>query len=137
MRLEFQTLREVVQRLADSGFDYMLTGSFALNYYAVPRMTRDIDLVVKLGREAVDRIVRLFEGDYYVDSLAVSRAVSNASLFNIIHLEHTVKVDFIVKKNTEYEEVKFRRRILAAVEDINLWIISKEDLIISKLEWAR
>jgi hypothetical protein len=137
MQLEFQTLDDVVQRLTLRNITYMLTGSFALNYYAVPRMTRDIDLVVDLGRSNVDEIIRLFQTDYYVDSEAVSRAIRNTSLFNIIHLEHAVKVDFIVKKKTDYEDLKFQRRIMATVEGVSLHLISKEDLIISKLEWAR
>lgn len=46
MTEELQTLRDIVTRLEIGGIDYMLTGSVALNCYAQPRMTRDIDLVV-------------------------------------------------------------------------------------------
>jgi hypothetical protein len=137
MKLEFQTLGAVVQGLTASNIGYLLTGSFALNYYAVPRMTRDIDMVVELDLGDVDRIMRLFEHDFYVDRDAVFRAISSRAMFNIMHLENAVKVDFIVKKQTEYEDLKFRRRILVTVDDIDLWIISKEDLIISKLQWAQ
>ena len=79
----------------------------------------------------------MFESDYYVDSQAVSRAVENRSLFNIIHNEHVMKVDLIVSKDTEHERVKFDHRQIRTVDGIDLWIISKEDLIISKLQWAR
>ena len=137
MRRELQVLRDVVSRLKTADIDYMLTGSFALIYYAEPRMTRDIDLVVSLAGNDGDTIVQSFESDYYLDSQAVSRAIANRSLFNIIHSEHVLKVDFIVRKDTEYERVKFDRRQVATVDGIDLWIISKEDLIISKLQWAR
>ena len=137
MRLEFQTLGEVVKRLTIGNISYMLTGSFALNYYAVPRMTRDIDMVVQLDGGDVDKIMRLFEQDFYVDRDAVFRAIAKRALFNIIHLEHAVKVDFIVKKQIDYEDLKFGRRILATVDGMDLWIISKEDLIVSKLHWAQ
>jgi hypothetical protein len=33
---------------------YMLTGSFALAYYATPRMTRDLDIVVQLREVDVE-----------------------------------------------------------------------------------
>ncbi len=111
MRLEFQTLGDVANRLTSRNLSYMLTGSFALNYYAIPRMTRDIDLVVDLDLGDTDKIVRLFENDYYLDREAVFRAISHRALFNIIHLEHAVKVDFIVKKQSVYEDLKFGRRI--------------------------
>jgi hypothetical protein len=50
---ELEVLRIVAERLEPAGIPYMLTGSMAANYYAVPRMTRDIDLVVELS--LVDR----------------------------------------------------------------------------------
>ena len=46
MTEELQTLRDIISRLDASGVEYMLTGSLAMNCYAQPRMTRDIDLVV-------------------------------------------------------------------------------------------
>jgi hypothetical protein len=137
MQLELEILRDVTSRLAAAGIHYMLTGSFALNYYAQPRMTRDIDLVVSLESSDADKVLELFTNDYYIDRQAVTRAIVHRSLFNIIHLKHIVKVDFIVRKNTEYDRVEFDRRRIANVENIELYIISKEDLLISKLLWAR
>ncbi len=48
-----------------------------------------------------------------------------------------IKVDFIVRKNTEYRRLEFERRRPVTVDDIEIWIVSKEDLIISKLYWAK
>jgi hypothetical protein len=45
---ELDVLRDVSRRLESAGISFMLTGSVAMNYYAQPRMTRDIDLVVSL-----------------------------------------------------------------------------------------
>jgi hypothetical protein len=45
---ELRLLHDIVSRLDSAEIDYMLTGSVALNCYAQPRMTRDIDLVVAL-----------------------------------------------------------------------------------------
>lgn len=108
-----------------------------MNYYAHPRMTRDIDLVVALGPKDADMLVALFEDDYYVPRNAVSRAITNESLFNLIHNESIIKVDCIIRKNTEYRHLEFERRRQVDFDDIRVWIVSKEDLIISKLYWAR
>jgi hypothetical protein len=121
----------------DSGFDYMLTGSVALNYYAEPRMTRDIDIVVALNPKDADSVVALFENDYYVPRNAVRRALENQTLFNVIHSESIFKVDCIIRKDTEYRRLEFERRQRVEVDDVEIWIVSKEDLIISKLIWAQ
>lgn len=38
----------VGKRLEEAGIPYMLSGSTAMNFYARPRMTRDLDIVVEL-----------------------------------------------------------------------------------------
>ncbi len=116
---------------------FMLTGSMAMNFYAQPRMTRDIDLVVALAPENTDTIVRLFTPDYYVSREAVSSSIAHETLFNLIHQESVIKVDCIVRKSSPYRRAEFERRQHITIEDFSTWIVSKEDLIISKLWWAK
>ncbi len=100
-------------------------------------MTRDIDVVVELERKYIDIVIALFENEYYVPRDALARAVNNESLFNIIHKESVIKVDCIIRKNTEYRRLEFERRRKVTIKDIDIWIVSKEDLIVSKLYWAK
>jgi hypothetical protein len=134
---ELEVLKLVTGRLGGAGFAYMLTGSFAANYYAVPRMTRDIDLVVELSAGDVDRFCALFEGEFYLDRQAVRDAVGRREAFNLIHQAHVVKVDCIVRKDSEYRRTEFARRRRGSVEGHGLEIVAPEDLIISKLDWMR
>ncbi len=137
MQNELDIVRDVSARLEQGGLAYMLTGSMAMNYYAQPRMTRDIDLVVALAAQDTDTIVRLFAPDYYVSPDAVSSSIARESLFNLIHQESVIKVDCIVRKNNPYRRAEFERRQRIIIEDFSTWIVSKEDLIISKLWWAK
>ena len=85
MQNELEIVRDVSLRLEHGGLAYMLTGSMAMNYYAQPRTTRDIDIVVALVPQDADTIVRLFAPDYYVSRDAVSNSITHESLFNLIH----------------------------------------------------
>jgi hypothetical protein len=134
---ELDIVRDISQRLDTAKIGYMLTGSMAMNYYAQPRMTRDIDIVIALRREDVDRFVKLFNPDYYVSREAVANSIAQQSLFNLIHNESVIKVDCIVRKQTEYRLNEFNRRQRIKIQDFETWIVSKEDLILSKLFWAR
>ena len=134
---EFDVLRDVGHRLTDAGISYMLTGSLAMNYYSLPRMTRDIDLVVEVRLHDIDVILSFLEPDYYVDRDAISRAITHERTFNIIHREAFIKVDCIVKKRSEYRQVEFDRRQKIDFQGTEVWLVSKEDLIISKLYSAR
>ena len=115
----------------------MLTGSIALSYYAQPRMTRDIDLVVELGEGDAKRVSELFHPDYYVSADAADRAVRARGMFNLLHMEKLVKLDLIVRKDEPYRRHEFGRRMRVQLPGFATWIVSKEDLILSKLVWAK
>ena len=68
MNDQLDVLREVVERLDQAGIACMVSGSMALNYYAEPRMTRDIDIVIELGPQATARFEQIFRDDFYLDA---------------------------------------------------------------------
>jgi hypothetical protein len=63
---EIDIVRDVSRKLDQGGIGYMVTGSMAMNYYAQPRMTRDIDVVVAIGPNDVEQMASLFEQEYYL-----------------------------------------------------------------------
>ncbi|MDI6759278.1 MAG: nucleotidyltransferase [Candidatus Brocadiaceae bacterium] len=134
---ELEVLKVVARRLKSVDIPYMVTGSIALNFYSVPRMTRDIDLVIELSPPALDKFCRLFSKDFYLSREAVEEAVRRPGVFNLIHNKSIVKVDFIVRKEDEYHKEEFQRKRLVTVEGTPISLVSPEDLILSKLLWAR
>jgi len=136
MSEELEVLKEVARRLEGAGIPYMITGSIAANFYTVPRMTRDIDIVVELSERDIDRFIRVFEKDYYLEPETVDRAVKAKGMFNLIQNEYVIKIDFVVRKGTPYRRTEFSRRKKVAVDDRFIYIVAPEDLILSKLAWA-
>lgn len=80
---ELDVVRDVSARLEQAGIAYMLTGSMAMNYYAQPRMTRDIDMVTAIGIADGERIARIFEPEYYVSQEAALEAIDSHSELQI------------------------------------------------------
>jgi hypothetical protein len=109
----------------------------AINYYAQPRMTRDVDVVVELGAADVDRVAALFAPEFLCETEAVRDAVPRQGMFNIIHGESIVKVDFIVRKDLPYRVEEFRRRRPVDIGGASVWMVSPEDLLLFKLHWAK
>ncbi len=137
MNGEIAVIEDVSKKLIEYKIPFMLTGSIAMNFYVEPRMTRDIDIVVYLQKENISAIVKMFEQDYYIDEDSVRMAIESNRMFNIVHNETVTKVDFIIRKKTEYRLVEFERRQLVNFVNIPTYIVSKEDLIISKLDWMK
>ena len=134
---ELLALRDVCARLDGAGIDYMLTGSLAMSYYARPRMTRDIDLVIALAASDTGRLIDVLGDQYHADAVAITEALRSARPWNIIHLPSVVKIDLIPRKDSTYRHLEFARRRQVDLAGVLLWVVSIEDLILSKLEWSR
>lgn len=134
---EFTVLTLVTSQLEGAGIAYMVTGSIAVSLYAEPRMTRDVDLVVELAPADTERLITMFGADFSCDADRIRDAITRRSMFNLIHTAAVVKIDVIVRKDNAYRAEEFRRRRQADINGVRMWVVSAEDLILSKLDWAR
>ncbi|SRR5579884_621626 len=134
---EQDVLKIVVKKLESIGIQYMVTGSVAANFYSTPRMTRDTDIVIEIEEQDAERLFSLFSDDFYVDLEMIKDAIRRKGIFNIIHRDGIVKIDFIIRKESEYRKLEFERRRNIPFEGLSINVVSPEDLILSKLDWAR
>jgi hypothetical protein len=133
---QLSVLKLVAARLDAAAIPYMITGSVAAGHYAQPRMTRDLDFVVELEPADAERVAALFGDQFECDLQAIRSAITRRALFNLIHTEAIVKVDFVVRTDTPYRRHEFGRRRSVAIDDQPMWMVSAEDLVLSKLIWA-
>ncbi|HHE38785.1 MAG TPA: hypothetical protein ENL20_09475 [Candidatus Cloacimonetes bacterium] len=134
---ELQILFDIINKLQKLNINYMLTGSMAMNYYAEPRMTRDFDIIIEISSPQKKDFFASFSNEYYLTETAFKEAIKYNSMFNIIHKEKVFKADMIIKKKDEYSIQAFERKQIETINKHFVNIISKEDLIISKIEWAK
>lgn len=137
MSEELEVLQIVTHRLTLAQIPYMVTGSMAMNFYAMPRMTRDIDFVVELSEPDIDRMIEQFHQDFYIERDMIQQALQQQTMFNMIHMPTVIKVDCVIRKDTPYRREEFSRRQSVNIEGNSLTIVAPEDLILSKLEWAK
>ena len=130
-------LKRITEALESKGIPYMLSGSIAMNSYTVPRMTLDIDIIIELREENLAAFLSLFDTSYYINHDTVTNEVKRQGMFNIIDYETGFKIDFIVRKNSTYRKHEFERRKKAKIGGTEVWMVSPEDLIISKIIWIQ
>ena len=130
-------MQDLCAKLDGAGIGYMLTGSLAMSYYARPRMTCDIHLVVALDAATAHRLTDALGEGYHADAEAIAEGFRLRRPCNVIHLSTVVKIDLIPRKEDDYRRLEFERRRRVDFAGVGLWIASREDLILSKLEWAR
>lgn len=131
-------LQVVTEALEQADVGYMLTGSFASNYYGTPRSTADIDFVITADPSQLKRLVQeLRDKGYYAQVEEALDAWQHNSMFNVVDDSMAWKIDFIMRKPGYYSQEAFRRRVSGEIQGVPITISTAEDLIIAKLAWAK
>jgi hypothetical protein len=135
MRSEKEFLVEVLQRLNQAGVDYMLTGSMASNYWGTPRTTHDLDFVLMMRPDQVDRFVGCFESNFFIQRESVRSSFRPPFQFNVLDELSALKADFWLLQDKPFDQAAFSRRLRADLFGVSAWIATAEDIILHKLYW--
>jgi len=137
MTSQKEFLKSVVENLQHAGIDYVICGSIAASFYGVERSTQDADIIIDLTEEQLTNFLKLLGDDYYVNGDAVLEALKQRTMFNIIDVENAWKADLIIRKKTDFYAEEFHRKRKEKLLGKDLYILSPEDVILSKLDWAK
>lgn len=133
MTSQGEVLRKVLSALAESGAEYMIVGSFAASVHGFTRATHDIDIVLSIPPESVSDLARALGGDFFMDEESARGAVARKEMFNVIHLDTGVKVDFWPLEDDDFRRTQFARRITLPFDGVDTFVASAEDTVLSKL----
>lgn len=119
---------------------YMVTGSVASIVYGEPRLTHDIDIVVALRQDDIDKLQHAFTMDAYYcppqEVLVVEVQRETRAHFNIIHHATGFKADcYIAGRDPLHHWGMQHRRRIELNEQQALWLAPPEYVIIRKLQY--
>ena len=131
--------KEVAGRVASTferlQIPYFITGSMASIAQGEPRYTNDIDVVADVPVSAVASLLEAFPApEFYLSESAIRKAIAQRHQFNVIHISTGLKVDVIIPEESEFNDLRMRRRVrLNLGAEQSGWFASPEDLILKKL----
>jgi hypothetical protein len=117
---------------------YYITGGVAAIVYGEPRTTRDLDVVLAIQREDLDRLVAaLEEKKFYVPGVEDAKSGRMKTL-GITHIETIARADLVIAGHEEFDRIQFDRRESIEMPGTGeFYIASPEDLILNKLRWGK
>ena len=130
-------LEGLIEKLNRQDIPYMLSGSVSSSLHGNPRATKDVDIVIAPTEEQILNFANVLGKRYYVNLDAVRYAFAHNSMFNVIDNESGWKADFIIRKDRPFSHREFERKCTAKIKKLDVWVTSREDTILSKLEWAK
>jgi hypothetical protein len=132
-------LQRAIETLEGLAIPYAVVGSWASGFWGNPRMTRDIDVVIRIDAGHVAAILACFPApEFYVSRSAVEEAIRFSSQFNVIHPTSANKIDFMMSGLTSWGDAQLarRRRVRIAV-GCEGYVAAPEDVILGKLLYYR
>lgn len=132
-----ETFEKVIEILDNLKAEFLITGGFAVSFWGHPRSTHDLDILIKIKGNKEKLINSFREHDFYISEEAVEDAIRDGSMFNIIHSESDLKIDFWVTDNNPDHDIEFKRKVQKNFLGKEVYLISPEDLILTKLEWFK
>lgn len=130
----------VTQTLERNGIPYAVGGSLASSLHGVMRSTLDVDIVADMKSEHIPALVAALSKEFYADDEMMKDAIAHHSSFNLIHYETAFKVDIFIRKLRAFDQMQLERRrpsVIATDPEESVYVVSPEDIILSKLEWYR
>ena len=128
----------VLAALNQAGIAHMLVGSFARNYYADPRSTKDADLVLAVT-----------SGSYlksFLDALGPDFSLQDQMTFEtntgtmknvLVHAESGFTVELFYLSQDTHDQQRFQRRRSVRYDGLPTTVLTAEDYIVTKLRWPR
>lgn len=128
-------------RLEAAGIEAVVTGSVAAMLYGEPRLTHDIDMVMRLDDASIRALVRAFpDEEFYCAPAEVIRIEARRSQrghFNIIHHETGFKADIYVAGDDPLHRWALAKRRRVQLGEATISVAPPEYVIVRKLEYYR
>lgn len=130
------TLR-VAEALEVCGIPFLLSGSFASNYYGIPRSTKDADFVLQAEHAVGPEFAKQLGEDFILDGQLTFETNTGTLRQVLRHKKKAFKVELFLLSQDAHDQSRFLRRRAVILQERRIWLPSPEDVVVTKLRWAR
>lgn len=132
-------LKKMIRAAEEASLRLALAGGFAYSLYCKPRATADLDFVLFSDKDidSAESILKGLFSSVYRNVESFSYPFVTVYRFLVIIKEEETVIDFLVPKSEDYCRELFSRIRMMHYDDIELPVISPEDLVILKRHSGR
>jgi uncharacterized nucleotidyltransferase DUF6036 len=129
-------LLELLELFRSKGVEFLVVDGHAVAFHGYPRLTEDLDLFVRPDLANGEMIVSALR-EFGFGSLEITAAGFQAD-DRVIQLGRAPnRVDLLTRMYGVDFAAAWERRIAALLDDVPVWMISREDLIANKRATGR
>lgn len=126
--------REFIESLNANGVEYLLVGGWAVGLYGSPRATKDIDFLVSIDEQNLQRLVRAL-ADFGGPTAEAGHLRTHGSVFRMG--SPPIQIDIINEAAGIQFADCYQRRVIERIDGVDVAVISKGDLVRNKMATGR
>lgn len=132
------SLLKLVAAFEVAGVPYMIVGSYSSNFYGIPRMTKDADLVVHLDAQGWRTLPALLPDGIELEEQMGFEMVT-ATQRELLRVKDSLfQIELFRLSDDAHDRMRFDRRIRQTIfPGVAVSLPTAEDVIIQKLRWCR
>jgi len=128
----YTSIQALQKRLAEADVPSIVIGGVAVGVWGDPRVTRDADLKVLLGREDADRLLTILEPGYASLLPDPKEAIRRQAMLFVQDADDT-RLDLLLADTPYDVGAVARGRTIEVLTAVKITVCSPEDLVIYKL----
>jgi hypothetical protein len=132
-----EALVAVIAVLEQVGAPYVLVGSLATNFHGIPRSTRDADIVVAFEASTLDRLAAALVPELQIQPQTSFETVTGTMRHVIEVHDSPFILELFESSDDPHDRARIARRLRVRVLDHDTWVLTAEDVVVTKLRWGQ
>jgi len=125
-----------IDALSAAGLEYVLVGSFASNFWGAPRATQDVDLVVDFAGTSMRDLLAWLGPGFRLEPQQTFETVTGKRRHIVYVGDGAFTIEVFPVSEDAHDRERFHRRASVALLGRTTFVLSPEDVIVTKLRWA-
>jgi hypothetical protein len=117
---------QIVEALDACGIPYLLSGSFASNFYGIPRSTKDADFVIQ-SKGVGSEFEKKLGNDFLLDPQLTFETVIGTYKQLVRHAKRNFRIEIFLLSDDPQDRERFARRKQEDLFGRKVWLLSAED----------
>lgn len=117
-----------IRALNKSKIKYLVVGGVAVNLYGLQRLTRDLDLMIDIKEDNLQKFVSLMDKLGYGTKISIDEWKGKVAIAFRHRSDDLKQIDIFVRNPIDFETA-YRKKKIFKVRNTNVYCVSLDDLL--------
>jgi hypothetical protein len=119
---------EELKELNKSGLKYLIVGGIAVNLHGLPRLTRDLDLMIDINADNLQKFVKVMKKLNYATKFPINEWQGKSAIAFFSDQDDSKQIDVLLKNPIDFKAA-YKRRKMFKINEASFNCVGFDDLL--------